>query len=207
MRLERQAAGKRLERLVGMTDYKNGGLRFESEASITPGTIVLVGTEERPGNDELRAGALRALACHRVRIQGCTPRKSGGCRYGFDGQHLASPRLGERDGAGCGAAAADKAESEQPSRERRKYVRAPHYRFVYFLCNEKYYEGVTKDISSGGLFVRTRGALKVGMRLYLSIPGNPFEKERTIEAEVVRVETGGIGVKIHRVLKTSQVKP
>jgi hypothetical protein len=39
------------------------------------------------------------------------------------------------------------------------------------------------------------------MLLSMTIPKNPFEKERTIEAEVVRVEPGGIGVKIRTILK------
>lgn len=184
-----------------MKNYKNRGLHFESEASITPGTIVLIGSEKDSPESAQSEDEPKALACWRVRINGCKQRHSAACRFGFDVERVECSPEDETAPPYAGAGTADQRRTNGILPERRKYIRRPYYRFVYFLCDEKYYEGVTKDISSGGLFIRTRGKLTVGMILQLSIPENPFEKERTIQAEVVRVEPGGIGVKILQILK------
>jgi len=185
-----------------MKNYKNGGLRFDSEASITPGTIVLIGSENRAGDNAGQENQPKILDCQRVRISGCERRRSAQRRFGFEVEPIESSKNNESQSPGWDAESAAKPQSKFRGPERRKHVRRPYYRFVYFLCDEKYYEGVTKDISSGGLFIRTRGKLTVGTTLLLTIPKNPLEKERTIQAEVVRVKSGGIGVKILDILKT-----
>jgi len=190
-----------------MKDYKNGGLGFESEAPVTPGTIVLVGSETRATGEKRQAEKHKALTCSRVRINGCKPRRSSESRYGYQVERVGNPRESESETTDFSMKLADKSGSSSKPRERRRHVRVPYYRFVYFLCDEKYYEGVTKDISSGGLFIRTRGKLSVGTVLTLSIPKNPFEKQRTIQAEVVRVEAGGIGVRVLQVLKGQPAAP
>ncbi|HHP7234015.1 MAG TPA: PilZ domain-containing protein [Desulfobacterales bacterium] len=189
-----------------MKNYENGGLCFESEASITPGTIVLIGNEDQRPGAELRAGVSKTLTCRRVKIHDCRQRNSAECRFGFDVERIAGSRDNLSESPCSDAESTESSGSKSNLRERRRHSRRLYYRFVYFLCDEKYYEGVTKDISSGGLFIRTRGKLQVGMLLSLTLPKNPFEKERTIEAEVVRVEPGGIGVKIRTILKTAAAR-
>lgn len=65
---------------------------------------------------------------------------------------------------------------------------------IYFTLKGRSYEGISEDISTGGMFIRTEGAFSVGQTIIVTIPLAKKRKQIKVPAEVVRVMPEGIGV-------------
>lgn len=65
---------------------------------------------------------------------------------------------------------------------------------IYFTLKGRSYEGISEDISTGGMFIRTEGAFSVGQTIIVTIPLAKKRKQIKVPAEIVRVMPEGIGV-------------
>jgi len=54
---------------------------------------------------------------------------------------------------------------------------------------------VCKDISNGGIFIQTQDAFQLGQLVTLDIPFSAKNESIKIPAEIVRVDTEGVGLK------------
>jgi len=176
-----------------MQNFSSRGFYFESDMFIPPGKTVLIGIYDSPYAD-----APMSFECHRVKIQWRRSLSNAAHRYGYGVERLDPPA------EETGEPTIDELPvllDDRPVEDRRKNERKAFLSSVSFICDRKYYAGVTKDISSGGLFIRIDKPLKVGQTLNLAIPNTSCEKGHMLRARIVHLESHGIGVKIVGILK------
>jgi len=180
-----------------VTNYSSGGLYFESDTLITPGTNIYLGIFGSPYGD-----SAADYECHRVKIRWCKDLYNAKFKYGYGAQHV-DP---------IGAYSRDEAQHfydipqylklmMENGRESRKYPRKPAGRPLVFTSPDRCGEGTITNVSKGGLFIETKSALEVGARINLAVPGTRFGKGLALRAEVVRLTSSGIGVKLLGILK------
>jgi len=76
----------------------------------------------------------------------------------------------------------------------REISRKPYENKVHFTIKDNAYTGVSRDISSGGMFIKTAESFSVGQVMTLTIPFPKQKKKIKIPAEIVRSTSDGIGV-------------
>lgn len=180
-----------------IANYSNGGLYFESDTLITPGTNIYLGIFGSPYSE-----SAAEYECHRVKIKWCKDLYNSDFKYGYGAQHL-DP---------IGAYAQDAAQHfyDIPrylklmmgdGRESRKHPRKPADKSVIFTSTDHFFKGTVTDVSKGGLFIETENGLDVGDRIKIAVPGTKFGRGLMLRAEVVRATSSGIGVKLIGILK------
>jgi hypothetical protein len=84
----------------------------------------------------------------------------------------------------------------------RKHPRKPLSKNVSYTANKKFYEGLVKDISRGGMFIQSGDKFNVGQKLTLALPSADRLKSLKLSGEVVRTAKEGFGVKFKHMLKS-----
>ena len=74
-------------------------------------------------------------------------------------------------------------------------VRRIYDRTITFSTLDRQYTAVCKDISNGGIFIQTQDVFQLGQMVTLNIPFSSKNESLKIPAEIVRVDTQGIGLK------------
>jgi hypothetical protein len=179
-------------------NYSNGGFYFESDALITPGSIIYLGLSDSPYNQ-----SSNSYECHRVKVRWCKDLYRSDYKYGYGVQHL-DPINAYTDDIGekvydlpqyLKLVIADK-------KDCRKHPRKPVTRKVLFTSANQFYEGTITNVSKGGFFIATEDNFATGKTINLVVPGTKFDKGVMIKAEIVRTTETGIGVKILGLLKS-----
>jgi hypothetical protein len=83
----------------------------------------------------------------------------------------------------------------------RRFTRKPFRRATIFACQNRYYAGLTKNISKGGIFIEMRNPLAIGQNITLVISGTKIEKGVMLKGEVVHMCPEGFGLKFLSLLK------
>ena len=65
---------------------------------------------------------------------------------------------------------------------------------IHFTVKGRNYTGISEDISSGGMFIKTEDSFSVGQSIIINIPLTKKQKYIKVPAEIVRVMPEGIGV-------------
>lgn len=65
---------------------------------------------------------------------------------------------------------------------------------IQFTLKNNTFSGVSQDISAGGMFIKTDDAFSVGQTITISIPIANKSKQIKVPAQIVRIESEGIGV-------------
>ena len=86
--------------------------------------------------------------------------------------------------------------------EVRKYSRKPSFIPVECSSFEACFTDFIQDISSGGVFIQTDGHFFVGQQITLTFTIPKADVDTTVNGEVVRVNTRGIGVRFNESLTT-----
>lgn len=173
-------------------NYSCGGLYIETDALITPGTVLYLGIADSPYID-----ASTQYECHRVKVKWCKDLYHSGFKYGYGVQHLDPIGVYSRDMEKyfydipqyLKLVMADKKES-------RKYPRKSASRPVLFTTAAQCYEGVIENVSKGGLFIATESHFQIGDMIKLVVPGTKYDKGVMIKAQIVHRNHSGIGVKL-----------
>ena len=97
----------------------------------------------------------------------------------LEGSQLNSDTLGERDTS-----------------------RKPYTSTIHFTSKDRSHTGISQDISSGGMFIKTDESFTVGQILTLAIPFPKQPKQIKIPAEIVRTTPEGIGVEFMKKVET-----
>lgn len=66
---------------------------------------------------------------------------------------------------------------------------------VSFSVMGETYNGLSRDLSAGGIFIKTDDAFEVGQMVHVTIPFSNNKKRVTLPGEIVRFTDRGIGIK------------
>jgi len=86
----------------------------------------------------------------------------------------------------------------------RRFTRKPFRRATIFACQNRYYAGLTKNISKGGIFIETRNPFALGQIIALVISRTKIEKGVMLKGEVVHKRPEGFGLKFLSLLKNGR---
>ncbi len=205
-----------------MFNYSQSGMYFESNIPFRRGTIIIFGLENSPF--ENCPGVYRAMVkwCKKL------PDKSSIYYYGVGAEFFNPNRLSskiprkitpqQKRPAGrhvyqrgvigkskIGRATAPKSTGplfRSRVQYSRKHPRKLFSKNINYIANKKFYEGLVKDISRGGMFIKSGDKFSVGQELTLAIPSANRLKSLKLRGEVVRTDKEGFGVKFKRMLKS-----
>ena len=184
-----------------MFNFSRGGLYFESDSFISPGKEVFLGISQSPYSRDPST-----YECHRVKIKWMKELYDSPYRYGYGVEH--------RDTVECFAVNGGESdingkelqvERVDKRTDSRRHPRKTLARPVYLSAQSKYFQGLIRDISRGGIFVETDDRFSVGQVLKLVIPETKYDKNVMIRGEIVRLSQAGVGIKftgIYRRKKT-----
>ncbi len=65
---------------------------------------------------------------------------------------------------------------------------------IHFTMKYRNYTGISEDISSGGMLIKTEDSFSVGQSIIINIPFANKQKHIKVPAEIARVMPEGIGV-------------
>jgi hypothetical protein len=86
----------------------------------------------------------------------------------------------------------------------RRFSRKPFRRATIYACQNRYYAGLTKNISKGGIFIETRNPLRIGQIATLVISRTKIEKGVMLKGEVVHRNSEGFGLRFWSLLKNGK---
>jgi Tfp pilus assembly protein PilZ len=87
----------------------------------------------------------------------------------------------------------------------RDVARKPYDQTISFYVKNRRYQAVCKDISTGGVFIQTNEIFRVGQIVTLDIPFSDGEQTIQVPAEIVRVDSDGIGLRFIKKEKVTYV--
>lgn len=76
---------------------------------------------------------------------------------------------------------------------------------ISFFVQNRRYQAICKDISSGGIFIQTDEVFHVGQIVTLDIPFSNGEQSIKVPAEIVRVDVEGVGLRFMKKEKVTYV--
>ena len=74
-------------------------------------------------------------------------------------------------------------------------TRRAYEQTITFSTQDRQYKALCKNISNGGIFVQTSEIFRLGQLVSLDIPFSDGKESIKVPAEIVRIETEGIGLK------------
>ena len=83
----------------------------------------------------------------------------------------------------------------------RKFPRKPFRRATIFACQNRYYAGLTHNISKGGVFIVTQNQFAKGQIVTLVISRTKIEKGVMLKGQIVHQNPRGFGLKFMSLLK------
>lgn len=89
----------------------------------------------------------------------------------------------------------------------RRYARRPFRRATIFACQNRYYAGLTKNISKGGIFIETQNQFFRGQIITLVISRTKTEKGVMLKGKVIHLRRDGFGLKFLSLLKDGREFP
>ena len=87
----------------------------------------------------------------------------------------------------------------------RDEIRKPFDQTISFYVQNRRYKAFCKDISSGGIFIQTDEVFHVGQIVTLDIPFSNRNQSIKVPAEIVRVDSEGIGLKFMKKEKITYI--
>ena len=166
-----------------MFNYSDFGLYFETDHFLAPGTDIYVGIPNSP-----YAPDPDVYERYHAVIKWRRPLKTSSFYYGYGIRFLDTDPLDRPIERGI---------------ESRKHQRKPCSLYVKYVVGRKIYPGEVKNISLGGLFLKTneKDGLEIGTALQLAIPirkkGNIIRRY----ARVIWSNRNGFGVEFQRIAK------
>lgn len=83
----------------------------------------------------------------------------------------------------------------------RRFTRKPFRRATIFACQNRYYAGLTKNMSKGGIFIETRNSFAIGQIMTLVISRTKIEKGVMLKGKIVHLQPDGFGLKFLSLLR------
>ena len=83
----------------------------------------------------------------------------------------------------------------------RRFKRKPFRRATIYACQNRYYTGLTKNISKSGILIETRNPIEIGQIVTLVISRTKIEKGVMLKGKVVHNSPEGFGLKFLSLLQ------
>ncbi|MBW2513798.1 MAG: PilZ domain-containing protein [Deltaproteobacteria bacterium] len=74
-------------------------------------------------------------------------------------------------------------------------TRRTYHQTITFSTQDGQYRALCRNISNGGIFIQTSEIFRLGQLVTLDIPFSDGKESIKVPAEIVRIETEGIGLK------------
>ena len=166
-----------------MFNYSDFGLYFETDHFLAPGTDIYVGIPNSP-----YAPDPDIYERYHAVIKWRRPLKKSSFYYGYGIRFLDTDPLDRPIERGI---------------ESRKHPRKPCALYVKYAVDNKTYPGEVKNISLGGLFLKTneRDGLEIGTAVQLAIPNRKKGSVIRRYARVIWSNRNGFGIEFQRIVK------
>jgi hypothetical protein len=169
-----------------MFNFSKEGVYLESDSVLNPGMQIYVGIQNSPF-----ASLPDVLEYHRAEIMWRKKLKDSFFRFGY-GVKLASWSE-KHDLKPAHKQDLNSSDSKQ-AKDLRKHTRRPYDKFTLFTTQNGIFEGSIKNISSSGVFIMSKSALKVGQTLTLVLPFKNG-KDVKVKGQIVWANAEGFGIK------------
>ncbi len=173
-----------------MVNYSKNGLYFETNLPLKSVTEVSIELEDPPQE----SSSLDLKGRYGAEIMWHIKLEDSLYNYGYGVRFI--PSSGKEN-----LQKSELKDSKYTGEDLRKHPRQHYRKTVLFASQNQYYEGITNNISKGGVFIETNDKLSVGQIIRLVIPGTKIDNGVMLKSEVIHVKTEGVGVKFKSLLK------
>jgi len=168
-----------------MVNYSRNGLCLETNELLHQGAEIYIGIENSP----YHSPSFRSYECYRTKIIWRKKVETAFFKYGYGVRYIfASNDEISQSGDLKGR------------KDLRKHPRQSYSISILFATPKRLFEGLTKNISPAGVFIKTNDTLNAGQILTLAIPLNGEQKAK-IKGRVVWSNQVGVGVKFLSIVK------
>ena len=172
-----------------MVNYSKNGLYFETNRLLDSVTEIYIEMEKSPqasSSFDLKERYRAEIIWHK-KLEDSLYKHGYGVKYisGSEKENLQSRGLKD---------------TKNHSEDSRRHPRRSYRKTVLFTSQNQYYEGLTNNISNGGIFIETNDTLSVGQIIKLVIPGTKIDKGVMLKGEVIHIKPKGVGVKFKGIL-------
>ena len=164
-----------------MLNYSAEGMYFESDYVLERGAELFIGITNSPYAD-----APDVYECYRAQIRWRKPLKKSSFYYGYGAKFMELH---------------SKPPNTRPGRNQRKHPRKSCALPVKYVVKNQILQGEIRNISLGGIFLKTTHNLPVGQRLSLAIPVRKKGKIIKQTGKIVWANHDGVGIEFQQSAK------
>jgi hypothetical protein len=168
-----------VQRSARMYNYSASGLYIESDHRLEPETEIRLGLANSPF-----AAEPDAYETFRGSIKWRKKLKHSVFHYGYGIEIIGAERPGDNDGG--------------PSAGSRQQARVDYSISVKYEFDNYVYEGTTENVSTGGVFIKSRNPVAVGQTVKIDIPVKKKGKIKRFTGKVTWSNRSGFGVQFIR---------
>ena len=172
-----------------MVNYCKKGLYFETDWLLESGTEIHIEMENSPN----ASSSFDLKERYRAEIIWHTKLEDSLCNHGYGVKFISGSGKENLQSSGL-------KDTKNNSEDLRKHPRRSYHKTVLFTSQNQYSEGLTNNISNGGIFIETKDKFSVGQIIKLVIPGTKIDKGVMLKGEVIHVKPKGVGVKFKSLL-------
>jgi len=168
-----------VQRSARMYNYSGGGLYIEADHRLEPETEIRLGIANSPfaaEPDEYET--IRGVIKWRKKL------KRSAYYYGYGIEIIGAESSGDVD--------------EDPYVGSRQHARLDYIISVNYEFNNQIYEGTTENVSTGGVFIKTRDPVAIGQTVRVDIPVKKIGKIKRLTGKVTWSTRTGFGVQFIR---------
>jgi len=162
-----------------MVNYSSNGMYLETDRLIPPEQEIFIGFENLPSGF-----STDAPKGYRAKVIWQKKLKESIFDYGYGVNIISAYKIPKSQTRGV-----------RRKQDRRKHPRRPYQKPVFFTGQNKYFEGIIKNISQNGAFIEINNNFSEGQSIRLVIPGTKIDKGMMLKSSIVRKDKDGIGVK------------
>jgi len=172
-----------------MVNHSKNGLYFETNWPLESVTEIYIEMENSPQ----ASSSFDLKERYRAEILWHTKLEDSLYNYGYGVKYISGSDKENLQSSGL-------KDTKNNSEDLRRHSRRSYRKTVLFTSQNQYYEGLTNNISNGGVFIETNDELSVGQIIKLVIPGTKIDKGVMLKGEVIHVKPKGVGVKFTGIL-------
>ena len=174
-------------------NFSKAGLYFESNQSIFPGEEVFIIFKDQP--DAISREIMSQLPFG-VEILWQIDLPGNFFRFGY-GAHYIDKNDSLVKSIKINDLTQNKSQKKNSAIEKdpREYPRRQYHKSIRLNYKNRNYRGEFKNISKGGVFIKTDIKFAVGKPIKLAIPGSKIRSNISLKGLIVRISTEGFGVK------------
>ena len=174
-----------------MVNYSRSGLCFETNELLQQSAEIYIGMENSP----YTSPSFRSYECYRTKIIWRRKLKTAFFKYAYGGRYIYASDV-----------EISQSDDLTARKDLRKHPRQPYSTSILFATQKRFFEGLTKNISPTGVFIKTNDTLKAGQKLTLAIPLQGEKKAIMVKGRVVWSYQVGFGVEFLSMVKNSHLQ-